>query len=109
MIGQAVLAASFTARSSKIRQLIQTFDFEIPMLCRILCTSVLAMAMLGLANGCDTRPKIVMPTKHAPPPPKLASGGGAPPPPAVAPSGVERELLPYPMHMEGESPLENKE
>ncbi|HLJ92453.1 MAG TPA: hypothetical protein VKU02_04595, partial [Gemmataceae bacterium] len=68
----------------------------------------LAMAILGLANGCDTRPKIVMPTKLAPPPPKLAGAGGGPPPPVAAPSGPERELLPYPMHMEGESPLENK-
>jgi hypothetical protein len=60
---------------------------------------MLAMAGLGGLSGCDTRPKIVMPTKIPPIPKKFGTGGGRalpakpeaeePPPAAPAPGDKE--------------------
>jgi hypothetical protein len=76
------------------------------MLFRIFSAWTLTVAVLVVANGCDTRPKVVVPTQLAPPPPKLASGGGAGP---AIPAAEQREKLPYPKEAPDSKPLENKE
>jgi uncharacterized protein (TIGR03067 family) len=54
------------------------------MLSRNLLTAFLTLSLLAVLSGCDTRPKIVMPTGPVPPPPRPAVAGGAPAQP-VAP------------------------
>jgi hypothetical protein len=44
--------------------------------CRTFCYLMLTMAWLGGLAGCDTRPKIVMPTTVPPIPKNLGRGGG---------------------------------
>jgi hypothetical protein len=52
---------------------------------RTFCTLALTVPLLGVLSGCDTRPKIVMPTEKAPPAPRphTAGPGNAPGEPAA--------------------------
>jgi hypothetical protein len=47
------------------------------MLSRKLFTLIFSFLLLAALSGCDTRPKIVMPTGPVPPPPRPAAAGGA--------------------------------
>jgi hypothetical protein len=52
------------------------------MISRNFFTAFMTLSLLAL-SGCDTRPKIVMPTGPVPPPPRPAMAGGAPAQPAA--------------------------
>jgi hypothetical protein len=54
------------------------------MLCRTVCTLILSLPLLGVATGCDSRPKFVIPTEKAPPAPRprVAGPGNGPAQPA---------------------------
>jgi hypothetical protein len=57
------------------------------MLCRTFCTMILTFPLIGFVNGCDNRPKFIMPTEKAPPAPHPhVAGGGSPPAEPHAPN-----------------------
>jgi hypothetical protein len=54
---------------------------------RTFCTLILVLPLLGFVSGCDSRPKIVMPTQKAPPAPRPhVAGPGGPVVEAPAPA-----------------------
>jgi hypothetical protein len=62
------------------------------MFSRIFCTLALTVPLLGVMSGCDTRPKIVMPTEKAPPAPRPhVAGGGEMPVEPLAPEADKKD------------------
>ena len=66
------------------------------MRCRTFAAFALTLSLFGFANGCDSKPKIVMPTEKAPhaPRPHVTGGGGGEVEPA--PDAQQKEKLPKP-------------
>jgi len=63
---------------------------------RVLCFSLITLAGLSGLSGCDTRPKIVMPTTIPPIPKAIGSGGGGGAQPAMPDAKEQAPATPIP-------------